>query len=167
MSEIEELKRVIKRLRAKDGCPWDREQTHVSLKSDILEESVEVICGINLYEATGDPESMKDELGDLLLQVVMQAEIADEEGLFNFEDVAKNVKDKMIRRHPHVFGDVQAETTQQVLANWADIKNEEKKGKDWMDEKIPDAFDEAIDILTAVKAKKLKKLAEKKNTYSK
>ena len=126
MAQIDELKAVIKRLRAKDGCPWDKEQTHASLKKDIVEEAAEVICGINVYEETGNAESMMDELGDLLLQVVMQAEIADEEGLFNFEDVAKNVKEKMIRRHPHVFGDVNAETSEQVLKNWAEIKKVEK-----------------------------------------
>ncbi|MCQ2553237.1 MAG: tetrapyrrole methylase [Clostridia bacterium] len=162
MAQIDELKAVIKRLRAKDGCPWDREQTHASLKKDIVEEAAEVICGINVYEETGNAESMMDELGDLLLQVVMQAEIADEEGLFNFEDVAKNVKEKMIRRHPHVFGDVNAETSEQVLKNWAEIKKVEKTGKMWMDEKIPEAFDEAMELLKVTKAKKLEKLAKTK-----
>lgn len=162
MAQIDELKAVIKRLRAKDGCPWDREQTHASLKKDIVEEAAEVICGINVYEETGNAESMMDELGDLLLQVVMQAEIADEEGLFNFEDVAKNVKEKMIRRHPHVFGDVNAETSEQVLKNWAEIKKVEKTGKMWMDEKIPEAFDEAMELLKITKAKKLEKLAKAK-----
>lgn len=162
MAQIDELKAVIKRLRAKDGCPWDREQTHASLKKDIVEEAAEVICGINVYEETGNAESMMDELGDLLLQVVMQAEIADEEGLFNFEDVAKNVKEKMIRRHPHVFGDVNAETSEQVLKNWAEIKKVEKTGKMWMDEKIPEAFDEAMELLKVTKAKKLEKLAKAK-----
>lgn len=162
MAQIDELKAVIKRLRAKDGCPWDREQTHASLKKDIVEEAAEVICGINVYEETGNAESMMDELGDLLLQVVMQAEIADEEGLFNFEDVARNVKEKMIRRHPHVFGDVNAETSEQVLKNWAEIKKVEKTGKMWMDEKIPEAFDEAMELLKITKAKKLEKLAKAK-----
>ena len=158
MSEIEEFKKVIKRLRAKDGCPWDREQTHSSLKGDIMEEAAELICGINVYEETGDPFSMMDELGDLLLQVVMECEIASEEGLFDFEDVARNVKEKMIRRHPHVFGDVSADTTEEVLKNWAEIKKNEKSGKEWMDEKIPEAFDEAVELLLAAKEKKLKKL---------
>ena len=81
MSEIEELKAVIKRLRAKDGCPWDREQTHASLKPGCIEEACEVICGINIYEETGNADNMLEELGDLLLQIVMQAEIADEQGL--------------------------------------------------------------------------------------
>ena len=159
-SQIDQLKAVIKRLRAKDGCPWDREQTHGSLKSDMLEEATEVICGINVFEETGNGESMKDELGDLLLQVVMQAEIASEEGLFDFEDIAENVKAKMVRRHPHVFGDVVAENTEQVLKNWADIKAGEKTGKEWMDEKIPDAYEEAEKLLLESKAKKLAKLGD-------
>ena len=125
MSEIEELKAVIKRLRAKDGCPWDREQTHASLKPGCIEEACEVICGINIYEETGNADNMLEELGDLLLQIVMQAEIADEEGLFNFEDVARVVKEKMIRRHPHVFGEVTVKDSDEVLANWADIKAED------------------------------------------
>lgn len=161
MAQIDEFKEVIKRLRAKDGCPWDKEQTHSSLKGDIMEEAAEVICGINVYEETGDPSSMMDELGDLLLQVVMESEIASEEGLFDFEDVARNVKEKMIRRHPHVFGDVQADTTEEVLKNWAEIKKDEKSGKEWMDAKIPEAFDEAIELLKKAKEKKLKKLAKK------
>ncbi len=161
MAQIDEFKEVIKRLRAKDGCPWDKEQTHSSLKGDIMEEAAEVICGINVYEETGDPSSMMDELGDLLLQVVMESEIASEEGLFDFEDVARNVKEKMIRRHPHVFGDVKADTTEEVLKNWAEIKKDEKSGKEWMDEKIPEAFDEAIELLKKAKEKKLKKLAKK------
>jgi tetrapyrrole methylase family protein/MazG family protein len=126
MAKIDELKEVIKRLRAKDGCPWDREQTHASLKGDIMEEAAELLCGINLYEETGNPESMMEELGDLLMLIVMESEIASEEGLFDFEDAAEHVKDKMVRRHPHVFGDVTADTTDQVLKNWDAIKMETK-----------------------------------------
>ena len=92
MKETEELLAVIKRLRAEDGCPWDREQTHESLKGDLLEEAAEVISGINIYTRTGDADNLKEELGDLLLQIVMHAEIASEEGLFDFEDVAKCVR---------------------------------------------------------------------------
>ena len=98
MSEIEEFKQVIKRLRAEDGCPWDREQTHSSLKGDIMEEAAEVICGINVYEETGNAESMMDELGDLLLQIVMESQIASEEGLFDFEDVARRIAEKVKSR---------------------------------------------------------------------
>lgn len=158
MSEIEELKAVIKRLRAKDGCPWDREQTHASLKPGCIEEACEVICGINIYEETGNADNMLEELGDLLLQIVMQAEIADEEGLFNFEDVARVVKEKMIRRHPHVFGEVTVKDSDEVLANWADIKAEEKRGKEWMDEHMPAAFEESQELIKkAIRRKEEKK----------
>lgn len=163
MSEIDELKAVIKRLRAKDGCPWDREQTHASLKPGCIEEATEVICGINIYEETGDADNMLEELGDLLLQIVMHAEIADEEGLFDFEDVARVVKEKMIRRHPHVFSDVTVANSDEVLANWAEIKKEEKKGKEWMDERLPDAFIESKELIDRAAERKRKKLEEKKN----
>lgn len=154
MMQIDELKEVIKRLRAEDGCPWDREQTHSSLKATCIEEAAEVICGINVYEQTGNAESMKEELGDLLLQVVMHCEIADEEGLFDFEDVAQVVKEKMIRRHPHVFADGDAKTTAEVLDKWAEIKKTEKSGKEWMDEKLPDAFEEAKQLIDKAKERK-------------
>ena len=87
MTEFENLKQIIARLRAKDGCPWDREQTHMSLKPACIEEAAEVICGINILDQTGDPDNLKEELGDLLLQVVMHAQIAEEEGLFTMDDV--------------------------------------------------------------------------------
>ena len=157
MSEIEELKNVIKRLRAEDGCPWDREQTHASLKGDIMEEAAELICGINVYEETKYPESMMEELGDLLMLIVMESEIASEEGYFDLEDVAKHVKEKMIHRHPHVFGDVQADTVAEVLKNWESIKRDEKSGREWMDENIPQAFDESIELLKKAKVKKMNK----------
>ncbi|MBR0481635.1 MAG: tetrapyrrole methylase [Firmicutes bacterium] len=160
MSQIEEFKEVIRRLRAKDGCPWDREQTHGSLKKDIMEEAGELLCGIDLYEETGIADSMREELGDLLMLIVMECEIASEEGLFDFEDVAGDVKDKMIRRHPHVFGDVKADTTEEVLKNWDIIKRDEKKGREWMDANIPQAFDEAAELLLKAKEKKLRKLKE-------
>ena len=159
---MEDLLKIMEMLRGEGGCPWDREQTHSSLKKDIMEEAAEVICGINVYEETGNPESMKEELGDLLLQVVMESEIAAEEGLFDFEDVAKTVKDKMVLRHPHVFGDVKADTTEEVLRNWEVIKQGEKSGKEWMDEKIPEAFDESMELLKKAKEKKLEKLEKNK-----
>ena len=124
MTEIEKFLQTIERLRAPDGCPWDREQTHSSLKAACIEEAAEVICGINIYENTGNAENLKEELGDLLLQIVMHAQIAKEEGLFTFEDVARTVNEKMLRRHPHVFGEETAETPDQVLKRWEEIKKE-------------------------------------------
>lgn len=149
---MDELIEVVKRLRAPDGCPWDREQTHGSLKPGIIEEAAEVICGVNVYEKTGDASNLQEELGDLLLQVVMQAQIAEEEGLFSFDDVCTGITDKLIRRHPHVFGGTQVSGTDEVLANWEEIKAKEKK----VDVKpyLADAFDEAQELI--VKAREMK-----------
>ena len=101
--DFDALVQVIARLRAPDGCPWDREQTYVSLKRFVLEESYEVLEAID----SGDPERLCDELGDLLLQVVLQAQLGREDGFFDIRDVIGGITDKLIRRHPHVFGDVQ------------------------------------------------------------
>ena len=94
MTEIERLKEIVEKLRAEDGCPWDKVQTHTSLKPTVIEEAAEVICGINILDEKGDPENLKEELGDLLLQVMFHSVIAEEEGLFTFDDVAKVVSDK-------------------------------------------------------------------------
>lgn len=154
MTEIEQFVQVIRRLRAEDGCPWDREQTHESLKAACIEEAAEVICGINIFSETGNPENLKEELGDLLLQIVMQAVIAEEEGLFCFEDVAKTVKEKMIRRHPHVFGDETASDSADVLKRWEEIKKEEKAGKEWMEARLPDAFNESEALIETARKRK-------------
>ena len=88
MTEIERLKEIVEKLRSENGCPWDKVQTHESLKATCIEEAAEVICGINILEKTSDPENLKEELGDLLLQVMFHSVIAQEEGLFTFDDVA-------------------------------------------------------------------------------
>ena len=129
MDSFDEFVKVIARLRAEDGCPWDREQTHATLKAACIEEAAEVVCGINVLEETGNPENLKEELGDLLLQIVMHARIAEEEGLFTIDDVIRNVTEKMIRRHPHVFGTAKADTSAEVLKAWDEIKKKEKAGK--------------------------------------
>ena len=147
MEAFDELTEVVRRLRAEDGCPWDREQTHMSLKPACIEEAAEVICGINVYDRTGNPENMKEELGDLLLQVVMHAQIASEEGLFTLEDVVNTIKEKMIRRHPHVFGDTRVNTAGEVLLNWEQIKAGEKKGRTDVSGFLPAAFEEAVDLI--------------------
>ncbi len=100
MSKFEMFQDIIARLRAKDGCPWDREQTHASLKAAGIEEAAELLCGINIFEETKNAENLQEELGDLLLLVVMHAQIAEEEGLFTMDDVIQGISDKMIRRHP-------------------------------------------------------------------
>ena len=154
MSQIEELKEVVKRLRSEDGCPWDKVQTHESLKPELIEEASEVLSGINVYLETGNGDSMKEELGDLLLQIVFHASLAEDEGLFNFEDVAETVKEKMIVRHPHVFGEVRVDGVEDVLTNWEDIKRAQKKGKEWMDAKLPEAFEEAKELIEKAKERK-------------
>jgi nucleoside triphosphate diphosphatase len=113
---------IMARLRGPDGCPWDREQTFDTIKRHTLEETYEVFDAI---ERRAWPE-LKDELGDLLLQVLFYAQMADDEGYFNISDVAANLNAKLIRRHPHIFGDVEAGDSATVLKNWEQIKREEK-----------------------------------------
>lgn len=108
------LRETVARLRAADGCPWDRAQTHETLKPACVEEAAEVICGINILKETGKPDSLVEELGDLLLQVVMHAQIGEEEGLFSLTDVIDCVNEKMIRRHPHVFGEKSLEAIRKL-----------------------------------------------------
>jgi len=117
-----DLVNVMTTLRSQDGCPWDREQTHETLRRYLIEESYEVIEAID----NDDLWSLEEELGDLLLQVVFHAEIASENGYFNINDVITGIYEKMIRRHPHVFADVDVESSDEVLTNWEAIKQEEK-----------------------------------------
>ncbi|HLK10136.1 MAG TPA: nucleoside triphosphate pyrophosphohydrolase [Candidatus Binatia bacterium] len=114
---------VVARLRAPGGCPWDREQTWETLRPYLLEEAYEVLDAI----AGGDPAALRDELGDLLLQIVLQAEIAGEGGHFTIADVAVTLVEKLVRRHPHVFGDVQVRDAAEVVRNWQRIKAEERR----------------------------------------
>jgi|LSQX01.1.fsa_nt_gb tetrapyrrole methylase family protein/MazG family protein len=120
------LTEVMKRLLAPDGCPWDREQTHSSLGRFLIEETYEVIEAIE----SQDYEALCEELGDVLLQVVFHAQLAEENGAFNIDDVIQTITEKMKRRHPHVFGDVQAADAKAVLANWEAIKQAERKEED-------------------------------------
>lgn len=154
MTKFEEFEKIIARLRAPGGCPWDREQTHMSLKKNCIEEAAEVIGGINILEQTGDPDNLKEELGDLLMQVVMHARIAEEEGLFTMDDVIQGIIDKMIRRHPHVFGNTTVSNSGQVLVKWDEIKKQEKQGKEWTEAYLPGAFKEAEELLNTARARK-------------
>jgi len=120
--ELEKLIDIIAKLRAPDGCPWDREQTHKSLKPNMLEEAYEAVDAID----SGDMANLKEELGDVLLQVVLHAQIASEEDAFNIEDVAKELNEKLIHRHPHVFGDANLKSSSEVLEAWDKLKQEEK-----------------------------------------
>jgi MazG family protein len=119
---LEELISVIAKLRAPDGCPWDREQTHQTLRPNMLEEAYEAVDAID----ENDMAHLKEELGDVLLQVLLHSQIASEHGDFNIEDVAKELKDKLIHRHPHVFGEVKVKNAQEVKKNWDILKAEEK-----------------------------------------
>ena len=154
MESFDELKCVIARLRAEDGCPWDREQTHTSLKAACIEEAAEVICGINVLEETGNPDNLKEELGDLLLQVVMHAQIAEEEGFFTLDDVVRGITEKMIRRHPHVFGDACCRDAEQVLLRWEEIKAKEKEGKADAADDLKQAFDESKELIDRARKRK-------------
>lgn len=154
MTKFEELENIIARLRAPDGCPWDREQTHSSLKAACIEEAAEVVCGINILEDTGNSDNLKEELGDLLMLIVMHAQIAEEEGLFTMDDVICGISDKMIRRHPHVFGEETAADSGEVLDKWNTIKKQEKTGKEWMENYLPDAFNEAEELIGKARERK-------------
>jgi XTP/dITP diphosphohydrolase len=121
---IAELLEIMARLRSPTGCPWDREQTHMTLRFHAVEEVYELMDAI---EARDDHE-MVEELGDLLLQVVFHCQLAQERGAFDFEAVAKNISEKLIRRHPHVFGDSDAKTVDEVWTQWDKIKKAEKSG---------------------------------------
>ena len=125
MEEFARLVEIMRLLRAPDGCPWDREQTHETLKPYLIEESYEVLDAIE----SNDDLALTEELGDVLLQVVFHAQVASEEGRFDMRDVARAISDKLERRHPHVFGDIVADTPEIVLKNWDAIKKEEKAEK--------------------------------------
>ena len=121
-----ELVGIMARLRAPDGCPWDREQTHATLKKYFVEETYEVLDAIDAYNAGGPPDGFVEELGDALLQVVFHAQLGHEEGVFSMDDVCAAIVDKLVRRHPHVFGDAQVADSAEVLRNWEAIKKGEK-----------------------------------------
>lgn len=121
--DIGDLLEIMTVLRAPDGCPWDREQDHKSIRRDLLEECYETIEAIDAQS----PEMLCEELGDVLLQVVFHSELEREAGRFDFSDVVHGVAKKMVVRHPHVFGEVQAETSDDVLRNWDAIKREAKQ----------------------------------------
>lgn len=162
----EDFVEIIKTLRSENGCPWDREQTHVSLRPCMMEEAAEVMAAIRVYEKTGRFENLREELGDVLLQVVMHSRIAEEEGLFTLEDVVSEVAEKMVRRHPHVFGDVQADTSAQVLENWDEIKKKEKSEKEQIQTPLREIPLELPALTRASKVlKKADKLYESQGTF--
>jgi uncharacterized protein YabN with tetrapyrrole methylase and pyrophosphatase domain len=152
---IDELLAVMARLRSPTGCPWDREQDHLTLRFHAVEEVYELIDAIE----AGDDHEMTEELGDLLLQVVFHSQLAAERGAFDFEKVARNITDKLLRRHPHVFGDVKVKNVDEVWANWEKIKKAEKHGTRHA---RPSALDGIPKYLPALmRAEKLVKKARK------
>ena len=152
---IEELLAIMEKLRSPEGCPWDREQDHMTLRFHAVEEVYELVDSIE----AGDDHEMMEELGDLLLQVVFHCQLAKERGVFDFNKVAKNIADKLIRRHPHVFGDVKVKDVDEVWANWEKIKRAEKHGTK---HERPSALDGIPKHLPALlRAEKLVKKARK------
>jgi uncharacterized protein YabN with tetrapyrrole methylase and pyrophosphatase domain len=152
---INDLLAVMAKLRSPKGCPWDREQDHMTLRYHAVEEVYELMDAIE----AGDDQEMIEELGDLLLQVVFHAQLAGERGAFDFEQVARRITDKLIRRHPHVFGSVKVKNVDEVWANWEKIKKAEKHGTRHA---RPSALDGIPKHLPALlKAEKLVKKARK------
>jgi tetrapyrrole methylase family protein/MazG family protein len=164
---IEDLLRVMAKLRSPTGCPWDREQSHLTLRRHAIEEVYELIDAI---EARDDHE-MAEELGDLLLQVVFHCQLARERGAFDFEKVTQHLVDKLIRRHPHVFGTTKVKDVDEVWANWEKIKHAEKKGTRHERPSALDGIPKHLPALLRVeklvkKARKAKLLTETKRVRS-
>ncbi len=132
-SEFSKLVDIMSALRGEKGCPWDREQTRESLKPFLVEETYEVLEAID----EGNPEKIKEELGDLLFQIIFQCQLARERNEFDINDVLKKISEKMIGRHPHVFGRARYETSEEVLTQWEERKREEGKGRESILEGIP------------------------------
>lgn len=122
-NSVNRLLEIVKRLRAPDGCPWDREQTHKSVRGHLVEECAELLEAID----NGDDCGMREELGDVLMHILLHCEIADEQGKFDFYDVAEDLANKLVRRHPHVFGGRRAESEDDVLGIWREVKAIERK----------------------------------------
>ena len=135
---IEGFLEIMRLLRAPDGCPWDKEQTHKSIRNNLLEEAYEAADAID----TEDMAALREELGDVLMQVVFHSVMAEEKGLFTFGDVVDEVAEKLVYRHPHVFSDVVAETSEKVLDNWDKLKQTEKHQSTYTDtlKSVPKAF---------------------------
>lgn len=148
---LEDLQAVIARLRGENGCPWDRVQTHESLRADMLEEAYEAVDAIE----KNDMENLKEELGDVLMQVVFHAAIEEEQGGFTMQDVIQGICEKMVYRHPHVFGELSVDTAEQVLVNWEKLKKKEKHMECQTD--VLKSVPEALPALT--RARKVQKKA--------
>jgi tetrapyrrole methylase family protein / MazG family protein len=159
---FDELVSVMSRLRAPGGCPWDREQTYASLAQYLLEEAYETFDAIQEADQTGDTRNLREELGDLLLQVVFHSVIATEKGDFTIDEVADGVTQKLVLRHPHVFGDANLETAVDVLNNWDELKANERKASGKEEKPRDSILDEVnIHFPALLEALKLTKKAAK------
>ena len=154
-SAIDDLLKVMARLRAPTGCPWDREQTHRTLRRHAIEEVYELIDAIE----AGDDHEMAEELGDLLLQIVFHCQLAKERGAFDFEKVCRMIVEKLVRRHPHVFGQIKVKDVDEVWANWEKIKKAEKHGTKHARHSALDGIPKHLPAL--MRAEKLVKKARK------
>ncbi len=143
-SSFEEFQEIIARLRAPNGCPWDREQTHLSLRNNLLEETYETLEAID----RGDTAGMQEEFGDLLLQIVLHAQIAVESGEYRMEDVIAGITRKLIHRHPHVFGETEVSGVKNVLQNWEKLKQKERAEKGVPEKGLLDGVPLALPSLT-------------------
>ena len=157
---LTDLLAVMAKLRSPEGCPWDREQDHMTLRTHAVEEVYELMDAIE----AGDDHEMAEELGDLLLQVVFHCQLARERGAFDFEQVARRITDKLIRRHPHVFGDVKVKAVAEVWANWEQIKRAEKAGTKHARSSALDGIPKHLPALA--RAEKLVKKAKKANVLT-
>lgn len=162
MKEFDELVRVMEKLRAPGGCPWDREQTYESLGQYLLEESYEAYDAIQETADTGDTTNLREELGDVLLQVIFHSTIAKEKGDFTIDEVAAGVSNKLILRHPHVFEDKKLETADDVLNNWDELKKEERRRSGKVEKQSESILDEVpVAFPALIEANKLTKKAAK------
>ena len=143
-TSFESFVEIVAHLRAPDGCPWDKEQTHTSLRKHLLEEAYEAISAID----SGNFADMREEFGDLLLQIVLQSQIANEEGQFNVNQVVQEIHSKIVRRHPHVFGELKLDGVDSVLANWEKLKEAERKGNGRAEKGLLDGVPLALPALS-------------------
>src|SRR4051812_40134519 len=157
---IDELRAIMAKLRSPKGCPWDREQDHMSLRFHAVEEVYELMDAIE----AGDDHEMLEELGDLLLQVIFHSQLARERGAFDFDQVARHIVEKLIRRHPHVFGESEAKTVEAIWAQWEQIKKAEKHGTKHARASALDGIPKHLPAL--LRAEKLVKKARKAKVLS-
>lgn len=151
---MEDFMDIVATLRSEHGCPWDKVQTHESLRPCMMEEAAELLASIRIYQQTGNADNMCEELGDILLQVALHSQIAKEEGLFTIEDVMTGISNKMLRRHPHVFGDQNTDDIDKIHKTWDEIKKEEKAKQTWVTSPLREIPQELPSLVRAVKVMK-------------